>query len=395
MIFIKYASILALLGTPSHATSVKVSAEHEDKGAQKLLRGGPGDIALTSDVEQGVDDKRIDYGNQDVNIYSGLWGEWKPMVKSEDGGMYACGAQIRFEDRQGGGDDTAANGLRLQYCGLHDWRLQNAKSIYDGIWGGWKSMKMCPYGKYIKAARVRFEGNQGNGDDTALNGLEITCVDKDNDPSTRENVMVYSGLWGNWTPWRETPGNKLVKGARVRFEDYQGNGDDTALNGIIFNAEIPNFGLSQSKITGDWVHQGSFPQGNPPQEITEVTTLTTGRTLTSETVHGLETSISAGFSIKGVVDVETSVTGSVSRSTAQEMHRSLETSTEVTTSIGCPDTGSSTGRYHLWQFYMSQPGDKDGPGFNVRTFNTVCTPGFDKPKCSFTACKDAPCQVCE
>ena len=56
MIFIKLASILALLSTPSHATSVKVNAEHEDKGAPKLLRGNLYDIAIASDVEQGVDD---------------------------------------------------------------------------------------------------------------------------------------------------------------------------------------------------------------------------------------------------------------------------------------------------------------------------------------------------
>ena len=122
---------------------------------------------------------------------------------------------MRSEDNQGGGDDTAANGLKLKYCGLRDWRNQKEQTIWDGSWGGWKTWGMCPYGKYIG-------------------------------------------------------------GARVRYEDNVGNGDDTAMNGIQFNVEIPNFGISHSGITGEWALVASGPQGQISHKIIESTQTTSG-----------------------------------------------------------------------------------------------------------------------
>ena len=154
--------------------------------------------------------------------------------------MYACGAQLRFENSQGWwGDDTAANGgLKLKFCDLHNWHDQDDELVWGGNWGGWKGWAMCSDGKYMAGARVRFEGSQGWGDDTALNGLEILCVEPDDCWSNSEIKTVYSGLWGDWKPWNSVD-SKLVKGAQVRYEDPQGGGDDTALNGIRFNVDYP------------------------------------------------------------------------------------------------------------------------------------------------------------
>jgi hypothetical protein len=43
---------------------------------------------------------------------------------------------------------------------------------------------------------VRFEDNQRDGDDTALNGLKISCKN----PTTAQRVWVTvsEGIWGNW-----------------------------------------------------------------------------------------------------------------------------------------------------------------------------------------------------
>merc|ERR1711937_775718 len=92
--------------------------------------------------------------------------------------------------------------------------------------------KMCPFGKYIGGARVRFEGKRGGGDDTALNGLQIRCVDRY--WKGLADIEVYKGLWGGWKSWVSSEGN-LVKDAQVRFEGRQGSSDDTALNGIKFS----------------------------------------------------------------------------------------------------------------------------------------------------------------
>jgi len=47
--------------------------------------------------------------------------------------------------------------------------------IHDGYWGGWTSMKTCPDNTYVCGLKARVEGNQGGGDDTALNGIRMKC----------------------------------------------------------------------------------------------------------------------------------------------------------------------------------------------------------------------------
>merc|ERR1712150_88293 len=171
---------------------------------------------------------------EDVAIYHGNWGSWKPFVGPR-GGYYACGAQVRFEDPIRG-DDTAANGLRLKFCHYTNWNDQKDwMDIYPGVWGGWKEQKMCPYNKNINGAQVRYEDNQGSGDDTTLNGLAIRCVTKDG--KSPEWMTVYSGVWGSWKSQVYKTG-KLVAQAKIRFEDPI-KGDDTAWNGLIFKYEVP------------------------------------------------------------------------------------------------------------------------------------------------------------
>ena len=44
-----------------------------------------------------------------------------------------------------------------------------------GVWGDWKGWKFCPQRTYACGAQIRFEAQQGEGDDTAMNGLMIAC----------------------------------------------------------------------------------------------------------------------------------------------------------------------------------------------------------------------------
>ena len=49
---------------------------------------------------------------------------------------------------------------------------------FEGVWGDWKGMVMCPMFKYVAGFQVRIEPKQGGGlggDDTALNGLKLFC----------------------------------------------------------------------------------------------------------------------------------------------------------------------------------------------------------------------------
>jgi hypothetical protein len=178
-----------------------------------------------------------------TDINKGIWGVWKDKVYGGIG-YYACGAEMRFEDNVLG-DDTAANGLRLNFCHHNNWNDQTEfKDIYSGKWGAWKGKKMCPLNMYIDGAMVKFEGYQGSDDDTALNGLKIRCITKNGNKISW--VSIYEGLWGTWNQEVIRPG-KFVTGAQIQFEDDQGSGDDTAWNGLKFKFEpMPSASLLPS-----------------------------------------------------------------------------------------------------------------------------------------------------
>ena len=46
---------------------------------------------------------------------------------------------------------------------------------HGGHWGDWRAVRMCPAGQYVCGYRSRFESRQGDGDDTALNAVELYC----------------------------------------------------------------------------------------------------------------------------------------------------------------------------------------------------------------------------
>jgi len=304
----------------------------------------------------------------------------------DKGGLYACGAQLRFEGNQGRGDDTAANGLQLTYCGLKNWYTQESRLIWGVNWGSWTAMKMCSEGKYIGAASVRFE-DPIDEDDTALNGLQIYCVEKN--WSKGKVVMVYAGIWGVWQPWAYKV-HKLVKGAKVRFEDSQGDGDDTALNGIYFNVERPNFSVSRLAIKGSWLFLTSGHQGQFKYEVTERTSSTDGVQVSKEEAYGLEASISAGFEM-----ISASVTASQSIKFARTVSSSLTQFEQVKITHSCPPKDSPTGIYNMWQFVMEQPADSNGIGFESNFMIIRCTPERNNPpQCPAGSCKDLFCQEC-
>ena len=138
---------------------------------------------------------------------------------------------MRVEPRQGGDDDTAANGLKLILCKAGEWGLQQELMVFEGLWGNWERIGMCDENSYIIGGQVRFEGRQGGDDDTALNGLQIVC----HNPVTQTSqiVLVSEGMWGDWKDW-VVDENQYVTGGQVRFEGRQGRDDDTAMNGISF-----------------------------------------------------------------------------------------------------------------------------------------------------------------
>ena len=113
-----------------------------------------------------------------TTIWEGDWGTWNNTIDARKG-YYACGASLRVESDQGSKkDDTAANGLKLKYCSSEDWTKSSWVTIEEGSYGDWSSSE-CSQDYFINGAQVRYESPQDDEDDTALNGLKITCKNVD------------------------------------------------------------------------------------------------------------------------------------------------------------------------------------------------------------------------
>ena len=328
-------------------------------------------------------------GTYHRTLYSGYWGGWKGWLGDNTGGYYVCGAEMRIEGKQGWGDDTAANGLRFRYCHLEDWWKQTTATVYNGNWGNWRGMRMCPYGYYVDGAQIRYEGKQGGGDDTALNGLKIHC--RRHKSTSSMWITVNSGYWGSWKP-AYTHSWKFVKLANVRYENPCGACDDTAWNGLALRYETPNNGMSQQKITGKWqaVASGPFVE----QTMTQSSTTTERKSLTTVQEKVTTAKMNAGFVYK-IFNFGVNVNTSYSSKTTSYMSSTITLHTSRTVRAHCGGTRSPTGTWVLWQWVMDQPGDAYGPGVKLQSNHYRCTYSTTTPpRCPLGACRDGLCQTC-
>lgn len=51
-----------------------------------------------------------------------------------------------------------------------------------GQWGSWYTLEFCPDNSKAVGFELKVEREQDRGDDTALNGVRLYCVDTDTDP---------------------------------------------------------------------------------------------------------------------------------------------------------------------------------------------------------------------
>ena len=118
-------------------------------------------------------------------------------------------------------------------------------------WGNWGDYKMCASGQYVKGMQLRIEARI-DGDDTALNAIRLTCSD---------GVVLQSaeGWWGDWLNYTESE-NKIV-GVSLRSERSQGDGDDTATNGVKFKDVNGKYYFPGNGYWGDWVF-AACPNGS-------------------------------------------------------------------------------------------------------------------------------------
>ncbi|XP_056113727.1 vitelline membrane outer layer protein 1-like [Rhinichthys klamathensis goyatoka] len=154
----------------------------------------------------------------------GPWGSWG-VISMCPSGTYADAFSLKVESANYfGGDDTALNGIRL-YCvdrpGANEYTVITSDV---GGWGEWRDKQSCSSG-FLNTFWLRVESPRGSGDDTAANNIDFKC----------SGWVTGDGLvWGEYGDWSPTCEGKGICGLQTRVEESQGSeGDDTALNDVI------------------------------------------------------------------------------------------------------------------------------------------------------------------
>ena len=158
--------------------------------------------------------------------WEGRWGSFGELAECPTG-SFAYGYRLRSEPAQGSGDDTALNDIELYCRRPHSYEVTG--KIYGDYrtWGNWSSDKYCSgTNNPIVGFDVNEESAQGDGDDTALNAVDLYCKNGD---MISAHVNTY---YGSWKPKQSCPNGMAVMAIRTQVESKQGSGDDTALNGI-------------------------------------------------------------------------------------------------------------------------------------------------------------------
>ncbi|XDV37967.1 hypothetical protein PO909_007477 [Leuciscus waleckii] len=150
-------------------------------------------------------------------------------------GQVTEGRSERSIDRDNGSELTVSNGMS---------------------WGSWGLKSMCPSGWYAAGFSLKVERPIGAGDDTALNGIRLLCVDrsKGSSGSHERHASIESDLghWGEWTDIKWCHSG-FLKAFQLRVESHQGFAyDDMAANNIRFTCSDGFLLQGDGTAWGDW-----------------------------------------------------------------------------------------------------------------------------------------------
>ncbi|XP_016330386.1 vitelline membrane outer layer protein 1 homolog [Sinocyclocheilus anshuiensis] len=144
-------------------------------------------------------------------------------------GTYAAGFSLKVEAPIGRGDDTAVNGIRLHCVEIFQGfshSYHDYASVQSDV-GSWGRWTDIKWcpSGFLTAFQLRVEKSQGDGDDTAANNIMFKC--------SGGSLLQGDGThWGDWGDWSQTCEGKGICGIKTLIEKPQGRGDDTALNDV-------------------------------------------------------------------------------------------------------------------------------------------------------------------
>lgn len=151
------------------------------------------------------------------------WGNWGHPefcpINSWVGGM-----TLKIESSQGwSSDDTALNAVQL-HCVDLDWIHSGSVTSTTGSWGNYRKTKYCTRG-FATGYQLRSEKNQAKD-------FKLKCTNFDGTMSYVIN-SEYELPWGRWSQERSCPYRTAVCGLSTQVEKFkQGGKDDTSLNNV-------------------------------------------------------------------------------------------------------------------------------------------------------------------
>jgi len=135
---------------------------------------------------------------------------------------------------------------------------------FKGKWGDFSGAPVfCPAGSFVHGYQVEGLPDQGEGDDTALTGLQLHCEEPGSfkvSKTLKSKAWDREGAYQSFNEWWDTP----LVGFDVQVMDGQGPGDDIGINAIdlYFERSANSFISAQVKMDmGDWTERKFCPPG--------------------------------------------------------------------------------------------------------------------------------------
>jgi len=134
----------------------------------------------------------------------------------------------------------------------------SVKPEFKGLWGDWGKMQYCGGKKgsgHAVSYRIKVEDNQGWGDDSALNAICLKC-------SGGDEICSKQGPWGKWYDAKDdTTCSGGYDEFMFKFEENQKWGDDSAGNNIKFRCEASGLWIGNKAREGWGTWWGGDPNG--------------------------------------------------------------------------------------------------------------------------------------
>jgi len=91
-------------------------------------------------------------------------------------------------------------------CG--QWHYPRIEPKAELQWGDWGPAQICPNDAHVYAFALKVEVDQGDGDDTTLNGIKLYC-------RNGHEVTSKVGPWGSWGSKKQCPQGRVFDGAEL------------------------------------------------------------------------------------------------------------------------------------------------------------------------------------